>query len=138
MSAKIDAARRNEIKVWLTETRATARDLFELLGVHKGSSVEEIEKARNHLARLLHPDRWEQDDRRKPQAADAMAMVNAACTILTTKDKRAKYLAELASGRSKCPGCKGEGFTAKQRGFTAKVLTGCATCGGSGLYKERK
>lgn len=129
--------RQAQMKVWLTSTRPNARDLFELLGVHKGSTEAEITAARNELAKLLHPDRWEQDDRRKHDAARAMAEVNMAHTMLTTKDKRLKYLAELASGRGRCPACKGEGYTAKQRGFTNKVLTGCGTCGGSGLYKER-
>lgn len=127
-----------EMKVFLTGPYKTARDFFEMLGVHKGSTKDELDAARNRIARLIHPDRWETDDRRKHDAAGAMATVNAAHTILTTRDKRLRYLAELAHGRSVCPTCKGEGYTKKQRGFHGKELIACHVCGGSGLYKERK
>jgi DnaJ-class molecular chaperone len=138
MPTKHDRARESEIKVWLTVTRPAARDLFELLGVNKGDSTEAIGAARNKLAGLLHPDRWESQPRRKDDAAKAMAEVNMAHAILTTKDKRLKYLAELAGGRSACPGCKGEGYTSKQKGFTDRIRITCTTCGGSGLFKDKK
>lgn len=123
----------NGLKVWLTETAPKARDHFELLGVHKGSTNDEITAARNELARLLHPDRWETQPRRKGDAAAAMATVNMAATILTSKDKRLKYLAELATGRGKCPTCQGEGHVKKQRGFKVAKGGPCSMCGGSGL-----
>jgi excinuclease UvrABC ATPase subunit len=66
-----------------------------------------------------------------------MASVNQAHTVLTTKALRTRYVAELASGRSKCPACHGEGYTSKQRGFTKRENLRCTTCGGSGLHKER-
>lgn len=135
MATKNDIA---ALKVWLSTTVPQARDFFELLGVHKGSTAEQITSRRNELARLLHPDRWAKDDKRLPQANNAMATVNAAHAILTTKDKRLRYMAELATGRSTCPTCKGDGFVTKQRGFKGKDVLCCTVCGGSGLYKERK
>lgn len=130
--------KQNELKVWLTVNVPQARDFFELLGVHKGSTIEEIGARRSELARLLHPDRWEVDLRRKGQAADAMATVNMAHTMLTVKDKRLRYLAELATGRNRCPTCQGEGYTRKQRGFKNVERISCNNCGGSGLYAARK
>jgi DnaJ-class molecular chaperone len=130
MPTKSDQA---ALKAWLDVHVPQSRDFFELLGVHKGSSAEAISARRNELARLLHPDRWATDARRARQAGEAMATVGQAHTILTTKDKRLKYLAELASGRSTCPTCQGAGYTTKQRGFTHKDIIGCTLCGGSGM-----
>jgi DnaJ-class molecular chaperone len=128
------------LKSWLdVHVPQASGDFFLLLGVHKGSTEKEITERRNTLARLLHPDRWSTDPRRQQQASDAMATVGMAHTTLTVKDRRRKYMAELASGRSTCPTCKGEGYTVLQRGFSRTVGGPCAACGGSGLLKmERK
>lgn len=113
-----------------------APDYFQLLGVHKASTPEEIKLRRNELARALHPDRWMQDVKRRDAAARAMASVNQAASVLTTKALRTRYLVELASGRSVCPSCRGEGYARGRKGIGIAMKTACLTCHGSGLYSN--
>lgn len=112
-----------------------ARHHYELLGVHKGSTPEELSQARKELAQILHPDKLiangiEEGDQK---VGGYMARVNAAYTCLSTPALCKRYRAELATGRGKCPTCSGEGSRRKQRGFKAVTFEPCATCGGAGL-----
>lgn len=122
---------KQDVKAELTRLKS-ARHYFELLGVHKGSSVEEVGEARRRLALLVHPDRLaahrHPEDRR-----NYMADINHAHDVLTTKARRTMYLAELAAGRSKCPACSGGGCKRVQRGFKNVTFTACDVCGGAGL-----
>lgn len=122
---------------WLSNTGPTARDMFEMLGVHKNSTVEEVTARRAAIAWMIHPDHFAKDDRRAKAASEYMARVNAAHSILTDKARKLRYMAELATGRSLCPTCQGAGFVAKQKGFKAKEISNCTVCGGSGLLKNR-
>lgn len=109
-----------------------ANSLFELLGVHRASTTEEIGLARKALARVAHPDRMNGD-------GGIMSAINAAHGTLTDKPKRMRYLAELASGRVTCSACNGDGYTSVQKGFAVRIKTACAQCGGCGLtFKEKK
>lgn len=63
------------------------KDLYEVLGVSKGASDDEIKKAYRKLAKQYHPD-LNPDDK---TAELKMKEVNAAYEILSDKDKRAKY-----------------------------------------------
>src|SRR5262245_4537725 len=63
------------------------RDLYEVLGVKKDASSEEIKKSYRQLALKYHPDRnpGDQDaDRRFKEAAEAYE-------VLSDRDKRARY-----------------------------------------------
>ena len=63
------------------------RDYYEVLGVSKGASDEEIKKAYRKLAKKYHPDVTPGD-----QAAEAkFKEVNEAYSILSDKEKRARY-----------------------------------------------
>lgn len=64
------------------------RDYYEVLGLQKGASVEEIKKAYKKLAAKHHPDA-NQDDKEKNEAL--MAEINEAKDILTDPDKKARY-----------------------------------------------
>lgn len=67
---------------------ADKKDYYEVLGVNKNSTDEEIKKAYRKLARQYHPD-LNRDD---PKTAEAkMKEINEAYDVLKDKDKRAQY-----------------------------------------------
>ena len=66
---------------------ADKRDYYEVLGVSKGASDDEIRKAHRKLAKKYHPDL----NRDNPEAAEKFKELNEAYEVLSDKDKRAKY-----------------------------------------------
>ena len=65
---------------------ATVRDLYEILGVTRDASTEDIRKAYRKLAREYHPD-----VNADPAAEERFKEVAAAYEILSDGDKRARY-----------------------------------------------
>ena len=63
------------------------RDLYEVLGVSKGASDDEIKKAYRKLVKKYHPDLNPGDK----SAEEAMKEVNAAYEILSDPEKKARY-----------------------------------------------
>ena len=66
---------------------ADKRDYYEVLGVQKSASDDDIKKAFRKLARQYHPD-LHPDDK---EAEAKFKEVNEAYEVLSDKDKRAKY-----------------------------------------------
>jgi molecular chaperone DnaJ len=64
----------------------TQTDLYDLLGVARDASQEEIKRAFRKLAMQYHPDRNAAED-----AEDRFKEINAAYEVLSDPDKRAKY-----------------------------------------------
>lgn len=63
------------------------RDYYEVLGVDRSASPEEIKKAYRSLARKLHPDVNQEDH----QAEEKFKEVQEAYEVLSDTDKRAQY-----------------------------------------------
>ena len=66
---------------------ADKRDYYEVLGVQKSASDDEIKKAHRKLAKKYHPDL----NKDNPEAAEKFKELNEAYEVLSDKDKRAKY-----------------------------------------------
>ncbi len=65
---------------------AVKRDYYEVLGISRDASAEEIKKAFRKLAFQYHPDRNKEDG-----AADKFKEVNEAYEVLSDADKRSAY-----------------------------------------------
>jgi molecular chaperone DnaJ len=76
---------------------AATRDLYEILGVDRNATQEEIKRAYRRLARELHPD-----VSARPDAEDRFKEVTAAYEILSDPEKRRQY--DLFGQRGGPPG----------------------------------
>lgn len=71
---------------------ADKRDYYEVLGIQKGASDDEIKQAYRKAALKWHPDRWVNGtDAEKKTAEDKFKEASEAYSVLSDKDKRAKY-----------------------------------------------
>jgi DnaJ-class molecular chaperone len=87
--------------VWTKIPNNMARDPYQVLGVPKAASADDIKKAYRRLAKKLHPDL----NPGNAKVADQFKEVSAANDILSDPDKRKRYDAgEIdADGRERAP-----------------------------------
>ncbi|MGZ8325845.1 MAG: DnaJ C-terminal domain-containing protein [Rhodoplanes sp.] len=125
------------------------RDPYEVLGVSKGASPEDIKKAYRKLAKKLHPD----SNKKDPKAATKFAELNGAYEIVSDEDKRKAFdRGEIdAEGKPRFQGFEGfggrpgpgpfggregnfESFTGGPDGF--RRTRGGATAGGGQGFED--
>ena len=71
---------------------AEKRDYYEVLGLQKGASEDDIKQAYRKAALKWHPDRWVNGtDAEKKTAEEKFKEASEAYSVLSDKDKRAKY-----------------------------------------------
>lgn len=68
---------------------ATKRDYYEILGVGRSASADEIKKAYRNLALKYHPDRVSQDN--KKEAGEKFKEISEAYEVLMDSQKRTNY-----------------------------------------------
>jgi molecular chaperone DnaJ len=96
---------------------ATApRDFYEVLGVSKSSSQDEIKKAYRELAREWHPDRKPDD----PEAEERFKEIQQAYDTLSDEEKRKQYDAGGRFAGAGFPG-GGGGFPGGGGGFPSDI-----------------
>ena len=71
----------------MTNTMSSKRDYYEVLGVSKNSTADEIKKAYRKVAMKYHPDRNPGDHSAEEKFKEAAE----AYEILSDSDKRAQY-----------------------------------------------
>lgn len=71
---------------------ATKRDYYEVLGLQKGATADEIKKAYRKLAMKWHPDKWTQSSEAEQKEAEKnFKEVGEAYAVLSDDQKRARY-----------------------------------------------
>lgn len=68
---------------------ATKRDYYEILGVNKNASLDEIKRAYRSLALKYHPDRVPHE--KKKEAEEQFKEISEAYAVLSDSNKRAQY-----------------------------------------------
>lgn len=90
---------------------AEKRDYYEVLGVAKGASADEIKSAYRKLALKWHPDRWvDGTDAEKKTAEENFKEASEAYSVLSDPDKKAKYDQFGHAGLGGQPGADFSGF----------------------------
>ena len=68
------------------------RDYYEVLGLQKGASLDDIKRAYRKLAVKWHPDKWQQaSDAEKKKAEENFKELAEAYDVLSDEQKRARY-----------------------------------------------
>ena len=95
---------------------AEKRDYYEVLGISKGASDDEIKKAYRKMAKQYHPDLHPDD----PEAAEKFKEVNEANDVLSDPQKRQRYDQFGHAGVDPSYGAGQGGFGGGFGGFSAE------------------
>ena len=96
------------------------RDYYDILGVDRSATTEEVKRAYKRLAILLHPDRNPDD----PTAEERFKIASAAYSILSDPDKRRRY-DRMGHAAFTGAGAGGQGgFEQVDFGGVAEILEG--------------
>ncbi|KAK7475972.1 hypothetical protein BaRGS_00032791 [Batillaria attramentaria] len=87
VNAKLCICRQNGRVFVVPVNRRSGLSLYELLGIQKGATPEEVKKAYRRLALRFHPDK----NLDNPDAAEKFKEINRANTILSDSTKRGIY-----------------------------------------------
>ena len=101
---------------------------YEILGITRSTSQEDLKAAWKKLARECHPDR----NGASEEATAKFADLSAAYAVLSEPKARLKYDAGLDLTSSKCEYCDGQGVKWRSIGFTGGAATKCSMCNGVG------
>src|SRR5437867_2663190 len=117
---------------------ATVKDLYETLGVAKGTSQDEIKKAYRKLARQYHPDNNPGD----AAAEERFKEVQTAYDVLSDPEKRKQYDRFGAANGRPGPGggfTFGEGFDINDLGDLGDIFGGLfSNFGGRGRAQQQR
>ena len=108
----------------------TSRDLYDILGVRRDASEEDIKKAYRSLARKHHPDVVR--DGNKADAETRFKEINGAYAILSDTQKRSHYdrFGTIPGGANAGAGGFGPGFGGEGIGDIFDLFFGASSAGG--------
>ena len=101
-----------------------SRTYYQVLGLPKEFTEDEMMDAWRNLTHRLHPD--------KGGDPDAFAEVSAAHEVLVDLDRRRVYEIELVLTTDRCDRCSGSGRAYDQFGFARRYSGPCPVCNGCG------
>src|SRR5688572_9623315 len=110
------------------------RDYYEVLGVTKTASADEIKRAHRKLVRQYHPD----VNKSNKQAEEKFKEVQEAYDVLSDKEKRANYdqFGHAGVGVGGAPGAGGDPFEAFRRAQQGRAGNGRSWRGGPNVTVE--
>lgn len=119
------------------------KDYYEILGINKSASEDDIKKAYRKLAKEYHPDSYEGADKKK--AEDKFKEISEAYSVLSDESKRANYDRFGAdpngySGFNSANGFDFSGFSSSSMGFDIDledIIGSMFTGGFSGFNKTK-
>src|SRR5437667_152362 len=101
---------------------ASVKDLYEVLGVTRDATEDDIKRAYRKLARELHPDVNQHD----PQAEARFKEVGAAYAVLSDPAKRRQCEGTGEEIADPCTQCRGDGRLSKRHVVSVEVPPGVA------------
>jgi DnaJ-class molecular chaperone len=103
---------------------STKRDYYDILGVPKGASDDELKKAYRKMAMEHHPDMVKDGDKKAHE--ERFKEINEAYQVLSDPQKRTMYntYGHAAGGAQGFPGSAAGGFGGQQGPFTYTYSTG--------------